>query len=159
MTTLAHPFAPVHSNPPEVGPYMRALGYQLGYHSQGLLEAVEYRAANATLDGCPSVEPEDRERLDDAYDVDFPGPPRLPLADWIEVQAAWFRSQDTDAANWLASEVQELADLCRALHAATVDQFDGRRAALAKSERNAEFAAFLDAEADADERLAGAQPW
>ena len=161
MTTLLRPPAPVHSNPPEVGPYVRELGYRLGYNTTALLEAGRHFETAGTLADCPVVEPEDVELLDESFDLDGPREPLLSFPDWIETCASYYRSLGSDAADWLAAEIQELADLARALHAATPDQFDGRRAALSRSERNAEFDAFMraDADAEADDRLAGAQPW
>ena len=64
-------------------------------------------------------------------EADAPREPRLPLADWIECQAGWFRSQETSAAAFVAGELQQLAELARVLRAATVEQFVDRREALA----------------------------
>ena len=126
----------LHRTPPRVQPEPVRPGPAL--QAVGLVEAAEHYARAGTLAGCESVDPEDLDLLQSACDHDHdrgcdhgcPGEPRLPLADWIETQAAWFRSQETDAAAWLAGEMQELADLARALHAATIEQFDDRREAL-----------------------------
>jgi len=61
---------------------------------------------------------------------DAPGEPRLPLADWLLAQAGWYRCQGTSLALWLAVEIQRRADLARALHAATPEQYDDRVEAL-----------------------------
>ena len=58
--------------------------------------------------------------------------PAKPAAEWVETQASWFRSQRTAAGDWLAAEIQELADLARALHAATPEQFSDRRNTLSR---------------------------
>lgn len=55
------------------------------------------------------------------------GGPVPPLARWIDRQAAYYRGLGSDSAAWLAAEIQQLADLARLLHAATVDQLVDRR--------------------------------
>jgi hypothetical protein len=134
MSTLLHAPPPVHSNPPPAeispGPCLRAFGQDLHYPACNLIEAGRHYEAHGTVGGCPVVEPEDVELLDTACEHDCPAEPRLPLADWIACQASYFRSLESDPAAWLAAEIQELADLAQSLHAATPDQFDGRRAAL-----------------------------
>lgn len=63
-------------------------------------------------------------------DAPEPGLAALAFAEWIGVQAAWFRSEGTAAGAWLAAEIDELAVLARTLGALDPDQFDGRRDAL-----------------------------
>ena len=138
----------VNSNPPSPGPYLKALGQRLGYPPCNLTEAAEEYARLGTVAGCPAdtVYEADVAELDAACAADAPREPRLPLADWIAAQASWFRSQRTAAGDWLAAEVQELADLARALHAATPEQLTDRRSALEQSMRETSFAAFLTQE-------------
>src|SRR4051812_39076189 len=65
-----------------------------------------------------------------AFDAPVPAEPRLPLADWIDVQASLIRLQGGEAALWLAAKVDELAADVRALHASNPDDFDDRVATL-----------------------------
>jgi hypothetical protein len=132
--TILHRAPPrVHSNPGhglEPGPTLLAVGRAAGYASCGLTEAAVHHGRYGTTIGCPAIEPEDSDLLDEACEADGPCEPRLPLAEWAETQASWFRSQRTAAGDWLAAEIQELADLARALHSTTPEQFADRRQAM-----------------------------
>lgn len=83
-------------------------------------------------DGSPGAGPDDYRWVAEhmgfpqAHD-DAPGEPMLPFAEWIRVKASLIRLDGTDAAAWLAREIDRLAELAEALHAETPDQFDGRR--------------------------------
>jgi hypothetical protein len=61
-----------------------------------------------------------------------PKPPAEPdrLADWIEEQAAAFKAQQTQAGQWMAETMFELAATARFLGAATPEQFETRKQTL-----------------------------
>lgn len=61
------------------------------------------------------------------------GEPLLPLACWIEVQSAYYKSLETEAAALVAERLAELADEIRSLDAPTPDIFRDRRAAVMES--------------------------
>jgi hypothetical protein len=165
MTTLLHPPPDVHSNPVQPGPALRAVGTALNYHSVGLTEAAEYRAEHGTTAGCESIDLEDVDALDAACEADasfdpddlpgvrdarawwaehadgwdaatVPGEPLLPFPDWIECQAGWFRSLSSNAGDWLAAELQQLADLARSLWADTPERLVDRRDAMDRERRD-----------------------
>lgn len=74
---------------------------------------------------------DESDMLDDVLgDLPAPCEPRLPFAEWVAAQAAWFRSQGTPAADWLAKEVDQLAKLAASVNALNPAQLEGRRAAL-----------------------------
>jgi hypothetical protein len=52
--------------------------------------------------------------------------PRLPLADWVVVQASLFRLQGSEAAEWLAGKIDSIASEVRRLHASTPEDFEDR---------------------------------
>ena len=67
-----------------------------------------------------------------AVEPDFPGEPRLPMPDWIEIQAQLFRLHRSNLADWLAQKLDDLAAECRYLRATTPDEFDAREEVLAR---------------------------
>jgi hypothetical protein len=144
MTSLLRERTPVHSNPPpSPGPYLRALGLKLGYPQCNLTEAAgDYARLGTVASLVPeAIDLEDVDALETACEADGPREPHVPFPEWIETQASWFRSLGSDAAEWLAAELQQLADLARTLRADTPEQLTDRRDTLAY------------------ERLQGAQPW
>jgi hypothetical protein len=58
------------------------------------------------------------------------GEPLLPLAEWVQVQAVYYRGQETEAAALVAEKLQELADEIRHLDAATPGTYYDRRDAM-----------------------------
>jgi len=52
------------------------------------------------------------------------------LADWIEEQAEGFKAQETQAGQWMAETMFELAATARFLGAATPEQFETRKQTL-----------------------------
>lgn len=63
-------------------------------------------------------------------DGDPPDEPRLPFAEWVRVKASLVRLDGSNAARWLAAEIDQLADLAEMVGAETPDQFDGRHEAM-----------------------------
>lgn len=63
---------------------------------------------------------------------DAPGEPRLPMADWIEVQASLVRLNGSNLAEWLAGKMDDLAEQVRSLDAETPDQFESRSEVMAR---------------------------
>lgn len=59
-------------------------------------------------------------------DADPAGEPQLPFAEWVRFKASLVRLDGTNAARWLAAEMDKLADTAERLGAQTPDQFDGR---------------------------------
>jgi hypothetical protein len=55
-----------------------------------------------------------------------PGEPRLPMADWIEVEAGLVRLKGSNLAEWLAGRLDDLAGECRWLAAETPEDFEAR---------------------------------
>jgi hypothetical protein len=109
---------------------VRALGLALGYPACNLADAAAHHAAHSTVAGCPVVDPEDVELFDESFDLDGPREPLVSFPDWIQGCASYYRSLGSDAADWLAAEIQELADLARLLNAVSPEQLLDRRAAL-----------------------------
>jgi hypothetical protein len=58
--------------------------------------------------------------------ADPPAEPTLPMAEWIAVQAAYFRSLGSNLGDWLARRIDALAEQARSLQAETPDQYDAR---------------------------------
>jgi hypothetical protein len=54
--------------------------------------------------------------------------PALPFGEWIAAQASWFRSFGTDAADWMARQIDDLANEARFHGASSPADFDDRRA-------------------------------
>lgn len=81
---------------------------------------------------CPP-DPADAQALAEArgaYDVPPPPVPALPFGEWLSVQAAWYRSQGTPAALWLARSIDDAAQMVRYTKALTPDEHDDRLDAL-----------------------------
>jgi hypothetical protein len=57
-----------------------------------------------------------------------PAEPMLPFAEWVGVEAAYYRSLGTDAGDWLSARLDRLAETARYLGAETPDEFDDREA-------------------------------
>lgn len=72
-------------------------------------------------------EPADWEAIRDGG-CDLPGPVAgvLSFADWISVQASYYRSLGSDAADWLAREIEGMATTARFLGANNPNSFDDR---------------------------------
>lgn len=66
-----------------------------------------------------------------APEPDAPAEPRLPMADWIEVEGQALRLRGSNLADWLAARLDDLAAECRSLHAGTPDEFDARSEVMA----------------------------
>jgi hypothetical protein len=64
----------------------------------------------------------------------IPGEPGLPLTDWIEAQASWYRSLATDAADLVADALTELARTVRLTRAATVIEYLDRAEVLDRND-------------------------
>ena len=88
-----------------------------------------------------ALDPEwDGDALDDLLADLAAGPaapcePRLPFPEWVAAQAAWFRSQGTPAADWVAGELEDLAAMARGFGSENPDQFDSRRRQREESDR------------------------
>lgn len=92
-------------------------------------------AAGETIT-CEVIEPTEEDWADywqfsEAVDASEPEPsePLLPFADWIETQAAYFRSLGTEAAAWLAGKVDDLAADARFMGARGPESYEDRKAA------------------------------
>lgn len=70
------------------------------------------------------------DRIDFAGSAAAPSPEPDRLADWIEEQAAAFKAQETQAGQWMAETMFELAATARFLGAATPEQFETRKQTL-----------------------------
>lgn len=67
-----------------------------------------------------------------------PDPAALGLVtidQWLDLQASWYRSHGTVAADWLAGRIAALADLARGLAAVTFADLDERAEAIEEEER------------------------
>jgi hypothetical protein len=114
VLSLAYVPTPVHPDPldADVEPFMSAEDCYLTPWTEAQWDALIEAAP-------PAPEP------------DAPGEPRLPMADWIEVQASLIRLNGSDLADWLADQIDLLARECRGLRATTPAEFDDRATILA----------------------------
>lgn len=68
---------------------------------------------------------------------DIPSEPRLPFPEFIETQASWFRSFGHDAADFLTSQLDQIAATARYLKAKCPADFDSRAALCERREGGA----------------------
>jgi hypothetical protein len=85
----------------------------------------------------PATSPEDAAWLranTGGSDLDGPREPHVSFPDWIRIQASLQRLHDSDAGDWLASKIEELAARAAFLGATTPADFEDRLDALEHEE-------------------------